>query len=162
MLVFVAIETTKDADTRDPAGDAPAGSEDLAREAWGLFQRIAYASKPAMIAAAREFDLLPPHIFALRNLEQPIPMGQLARLLVCDNSNITGIVDRLEERGLVERTADEHDRRVKLLVLTKEGERVRAELIDRISTPPAPIEALGLDDQRALRDILERAVEQLD
>jgi DNA-binding MarR family transcriptional regulator len=151
MLVLVAIETTKQTDTQE-----------LAREAWGLFQRIAFASKPAMIAAAREFDLLPPHVFALRHLERPMPMGELARMLFCDNSNITGIVDRLEERGLVERTADQNDRRVKLLVLTGEGEKVRDELIERISTPPSSIAALTPEDLRTLRDILERAVDELD
>ena len=45
-------------------------------------------------------------------------MSELANALFCDNSNVTGIVDRLEERGLVRREAAEGDRRVKLLVLT--------------------------------------------
>jgi DNA-binding MarR family transcriptional regulator len=151
MLVFVAIETTKSADPQE-----------LAREAWGLFQRIAFADKPALVTAAREFDLLPPHVFALRHLDQPMPMGELARMLFCDNSNVTGIVDRLEERGLVARTADQHDRRVKLLVLTPEGENVRQELMERISVPPPSIAALAPEDLRALRDILRRAAEQLD
>jgi MarR family transcriptional regulator, organic hydroperoxide resistance regulator len=156
MLVHVAIETTKSPDTQD----SPLGS--LASEAWALFQKLAYAHKPAMIATAREFDLLPPHMMALRLLDQPTPMGELARQLFCDNSNITGIVDRLEERDLVERKPDEHDRRVKLLVLTSEGRRVREQVMARLSVPPAAIESLSLDDLSALHDILERASEQLD
>ena len=36
-------------------------------------------------------------------LEEPMPMGELARRLDCDTSNITGIVDRLETRGLITR-----------------------------------------------------------
>ena len=40
-------------------------------------------------------------------------MSALAHALHCDNSNVTGIVDRLEAAGLVERRAAEHDRRVK-------------------------------------------------
>src|SRR5262245_28921867 len=104
------------------AGEGGVGDDDaLAREAWDLLQRIAFAHKPAIVAAAREFDLLPPHLFALKNLDRPRPMGELARMLFCDSSNVTGIVDRLEERGLVARTADENDRRVRLLVLTSEG-----------------------------------------
>jgi hypothetical protein len=50
---------------------------------------------------------------------------------------------------------------VKLLVLTKEGERMRVEITKRMAEPPAPIAALSEKDQRALRDILQRAVEGL-
>jgi DNA-binding MarR family transcriptional regulator len=86
-------------------------------------------------------------------------MSDLAQSLFCDNSNVTGIVDRLEERGLVRREAAEGDRRVKLLVLTDEGERMRVEITKRMAEPPPPIAALSEADQRALRDILQRAVE---
>ena len=156
MLVLVAIETIKSTDTQK----ASRGS--LASETWALFQQIAYANKPVMIAVAREFDLLPPHMMALRLLDKPTPMGELAKQLFCDNSNITGIVDRLEERGLVERKADDHDRRVKLLVLTSEGRSVRDQVMARLSVPPASIESLSREDLSALRDILTRAAEQLD
>ena len=44
-------------------------------------------------------------------------MSSLAELLVCDASNITGIADRLEARGLVERRSVGADRRVKTLAL---------------------------------------------
>jgi len=136
--------------------------QSLASETWTLLQRLVHSQRPAFIALAREFDLIPPHMIALQSLDQPKPMSELARMLACDNSNVTGIVDRLEERGLVERTAAEHDRRVKLLVLTPEGRRVRQRLAARTSEPPAPILALSRDDQRALRDILRRAVHELD
>lgn len=152
----MAIETIKTAE--DASGAARDG---LASEAWVLLQRIAFSQRPAFVAVARELDLIPPHVIALQSLDRPIPMGELARLLACDNSNVTGLVDRLEERGLVERRADEHDRRVKLLVLTPEGKRVRDRLEARMSQPPAPILALSPDDQRALRDILRRAAESL-
>ncbi len=127
-----------------------------------LLQRVAFSQRPAFVAIARELDLIPPHVIALRALDQPMPMGELARNLACDNSNVTGIVDRLEERGLVERTAAEHDRRVKLLVLTREGRSVRQRLEARMSEPPPPILALSPDDQRTLRDILRRAAAELD
>jgi DNA-binding MarR family transcriptional regulator len=78
---------------------------------------------------------------------------------MCDNSNVTGIVDRLEERKLVRRGPAEGDRRVKLLVLTKEGEKMRVEITKRMAEPPPPIASLSEEDQRTLRDILKRAVE---
>ena len=88
-------------------------------------------------------------------------MSELAQALFCDNSNVTGIVDRLEERGLVRREPAKGDRRVKLLVLTKEGERMRVEITKRMAEPPPPIASLSEKDQRQLRDILKRAVENI-
>jgi DNA-binding MarR family transcriptional regulator len=88
-------------------------------------------------------------------------MSDLADALFCDNSNVTGIVDRLEERGLVRRQSSKKDRRVKLLILTKEGEWMRGEITKRMAQPPAPIASLSEKDQRELRDILKRAVESI-
>ena len=56
--------------------------------------------------------------------DEPLPMSALAGALQCDNSNVTGIVDRLEAAGLAERRAAERDRRVKTVVLTPHGEAV--------------------------------------
>jgi DNA-binding MarR family transcriptional regulator len=109
------------------------------------------------MAVLREYDLVPPHWIALQALEHPMPMGELAKVMVCDNSNITWITDRLEERGLVKRTPADYDRRVKLLVLTAEGRRVRKALQDRLSQPPPAIKQLSREDQRTLRAILKRA-----
>jgi DNA-binding MarR family transcriptional regulator len=101
-------------------------------------------------------------MIALRMLGAgPRKMSDLAHALFCDNSNVTGIVDRLEEGGLVRRTDSKKDRRVKLLVLTKEGERMRLEITKRMAEPPAPIASLTEKDQTALRDILQRAVASL-
>jgi DNA-binding MarR family transcriptional regulator len=85
-------------------------------------------------------------------------MSLLADKLFCDNSNVTGIVDRLEARGLIERHPAEHDRRVKLLVLTAEGERVRTIATRQMSQPPPAIAALPMEHKRALRDALRAAV----
>ena len=51
----------------------------------------------------------------------PTPMRRLAEQMNCEASNLTGLVDRLESRGLVERRPDPGDRRVRLLALTDEG-----------------------------------------
>ncbi|MGK8522697.1 MarR family winged helix-turn-helix transcriptional regulator [Nocardia asteroides] len=54
----------------------------------------------------------------------PVAMRALAETLACDASNVTGIINRLEKRGLVRREVNESDRRVTNLVITPEGERV--------------------------------------
>ena len=130
-----------------------------ASEAWALMFELMHLSKRRFMAIASEFELSPPQVMALRQLdpEQPKPMSELALALRCDNSNVTGIVDRLEDRGLVERRPAAHDRRVKMLSITARGAQVRAGLAARLDEPPEPLAALSLEDQRALRDIMRRA-----
>ena len=136
------------------------GRTDPGSEAWSLLHWLMVSNKPRMLALGQEFHLPFQGMIALRILGAgPRPMGELAKILACDSSNMTGITDRLEERGLVRREPAEHDRRVKLLVLTDEGERVRVEITKRLAEPPPAIAALSENDQRALRDILRRAIE---
>jgi DNA-binding MarR family transcriptional regulator len=136
------------------------GVTDPASEAWSLMHWMMVMNKQRMFAMAQEFDLSPQQMIAVRMLGAgPRKMSDLAHSLFCDNSNVTGIVDRLEERDLVRREAAEGDRRVKLLVLTKQGERMRIEITKRMLVPPVAIASLSEDDQRALRDILKRALE---
>jgi DNA-binding MarR family transcriptional regulator len=85
-------------------------------------------------------------------------MRELAAGLHCDPSNITGIVDRLGDRGLVERGSAPGDRRVKTLMLTEEGAALRMRLLDRLSEPPPGLGKLPVVEQRQLRDLLRRAL----
>jgi DNA-binding MarR family transcriptional regulator len=136
------------------------GRTDPGSEAWSLMHWMMVTNKQRLMATGQELDLAPQQMIALRMLGAgPRKMSELAQSLFCDNSNVTGIVDRLEERGLVRREAAEGDRRVKLLVLTKEGERMRVEITKRMAEPPPPIASLTEKDQRALRDILKRAID---
>jgi DNA-binding MarR family transcriptional regulator len=132
-----------------------------AHEAQRLFFEIGMETRKQAAQRLAELDLTFPLAHALRILdpERPRPMGELADVLFCDASNVTSLADRLESRGLVERHADPADRRVKTLALTREGVRVRERVLELMSEPPPPIAALSPADQRALRDILRRAVE---
>ncbi|MGH3038960.1 MAG: MarR family winged helix-turn-helix transcriptional regulator [Gaiellaceae bacterium] len=132
---------------------------EVAREAWELLFRVAKAKHGILTVRLAELDLTPVQAHALRRLdpERPLAMSALAEALYCHASNVTGIVDRLESRGLVERTPGIDDRRVKTLVLTPEGAEVRAHVIELLSEPPAALAALPAADQQALLDILRRA-----
>lgn len=138
--------------------DSPA--VDAAREAWAMIFRLMMENRARFMALAAQEDLSPAQAHALRLLEpdRELPMRELADQLFCDASNVTGIADRLEARGLVERRVAENDRRVKALALTAEGRRVRERVVGHMFEPPEPIKALPAADRRALRDILRRAV----
>lgn len=49
---------------------------------------------------------------------------RLGDMLLVNRSNVTGLVDRLEKSGWVKRLDDPNDRRVKLIKLTPEGEKI--------------------------------------
>lgn len=134
-----------------------AAGDDTAREAWGLLAGLVYP--PPFLAAARRLDLRPAAFGTLRALDRPRTMSEIAAVLHCDNSNVTGIVDVLEERGLAERRLSEADRRVKLIALTAEGRRVRARLKRAVEKPPAWLESLPEADRKSLRDLLRRATD---
>ncbi len=134
-----------------------------AHEAQKLFFEIGMAQRVKAGAALAELGVGFAQAHALRMLDpdEPIAMSALAERLFCDASNVTGLVDRLEARGLVERRSSEHDRRVKALTLTPAGVALRDQVLAVMSEPPEAIAALPAADQRALRDILARAVENL-
>jgi DNA-binding MarR family transcriptional regulator len=128
-------------------------------EAWKLLLRIVAAERARMPGIAAELGLSEAQCLVLEHLDPaaPVPMCRLAETLDCDRSNVTGIVGRLEARGLVERRPNPSDRRVKNLVLTEAGRRQRQRLLDRLAEPPAGIRALRPEEQKLLQAILRRA-----
>src|SRR3954466_3702843 len=140
-------------------GAATTTRADPATEAWELFMQLFGTARPRMLDVQAEYGLKPPQFFALDALDQPVPMSHIADMLRCDRSAVTWITDRLEERGYVERRADERDRRVKLLALTDEGRRVREQIRQRLAVPPDAITRLSRTEQRDLRDLLRKALD---
>src|SRR3954451_21372923 len=116
-----------------------------AREAWGLFWQIFMEDKRRRWAILSDIGIHPQQAMAIGSLKpgEPMPMSALAEALHCDNSNITGIVDRLEAAGLAERRPHERDRRVKAVVLTEKGERMQIEIERRAGEPPETIASLS-------------------
>ena len=133
-----------------------------ADEAWQLMDGLWLAARHRAAVVAAEFGLSPPQVLALRHLDLDggMPMNSLAAQLRCDNSNVTGIIDRLEDRGLVERRPALHDRRVKHLALTDEGRSLRARIDRRMAEAPEVLARLSAADQRTLRDVLRRALDR--
>src|SRR6476659_8010526 len=99
-------------------------------DTWELLMDLVMAERARIPQIAAEFQLSPPQVHALRMLqpEQPLPMGRLACALGCDTINLTGIVDRLEQRGLSELRPSDRDRRVNVAVDPAQGAEVRKAL----------------------------------
>ena len=62
----------------------------------------------------------------------PLSSADLSRRMFVTPSNITGIIDRLEKKGLVERIRRREDRRIVLITLTEDGERISKMIPDPI------------------------------
>jgi MarR family transcriptional regulator, organic hydroperoxide resistance regulator len=130
-------------------------------EAWHLLVQFFFSQRATLPPLAAELQLSPAQCHVLHLIEpgRPVPMGRLAETLACDASNVTGLVDRLESRGLVRRRPSSEDRRVKVLDLTETGARLRAQLLDRMTTPPNTLDRLSVSEQRTLVRILTMLLE---
>jgi DNA-binding MarR family transcriptional regulator len=109
-------------------------------------------------AAVARFELSVAQAKALRYLAQagPVPMRELAGGLHCDASNVTGIVDRLEQRGLVSRQITPHDRRVKSLVVTRDGALLARKVWSHVLDRTAVLDGLTEEEHLVLLVLLRR------
>ena len=138
---------------------SPPGKD--ACRAWQLLVKFFFAQRAHLPSGARS-DLSPIQCHVLHLIEpaRPLPMSRLADTLSCDASNVTGLVDRLESRGLVRRRSSPQDRRVKVLQLTPAGARLRTRLLRQMTGGSFPLSRLSLDQQRTLVNILEELVDE--
>jgi DNA-binding MarR family transcriptional regulator len=87
---------------------------------------------------------------------ETVPVRTIADRGGVDPSNLSAAVESLEARGLVERPAAAHDRRVRAVRLTSAGEDLRARLEDCLHDGHPAVARLGPEDREALRDLLRR------
>lgn len=93
---------------------------------------------------------------ALGFTEHQMSMSALARVLACDASNVSQIVARLEARGLVERSVDGADRRVKLVRITPAGRRTYRRVRAEFGYARDRLGRLDDDERRELHRLLEK------
>jgi DNA-binding MarR family transcriptional regulator len=105
---------------------------------------------------AERYSLTFPQLMLLYQLYKANSlMGTVAKKMHCDASNITGIVDRLESQGYIERVALPKDRRAKELHITEQG----TELIEKIlADMPSQLNITSLSsfEQEELRTIVHK------
>jgi DNA-binding MarR family transcriptional regulator len=141
--------------------DASRGRSDtdaLARRVWEALFELLIRSAPLRTASLARRGLTPNDSRALFSLDRRTgrSMRSLADEWQCDPSNATLIVDRLEELGLACRQPLLHDKRVKLVVLTRQGGKIRSDLLEEFHRPPAEFERLDRNDLEALERIVAK------
>jgi DNA-binding MarR family transcriptional regulator len=134
------------------------GKDALADEAWGLVKAVMISGRDVGFEVAASYGLTPGDLKSLLTLsEDAAPtMSALAEMWTCDASNVTWLVDRLEQGSLVERRPSTTDRRSKTVVLTERGRRARRQLMAAFTTAPAPLRKLSRADLEALCALLRR------
>jgi DNA-binding MarR family transcriptional regulator len=129
---------------------------EVSAEVAGLLYEITFVFWGHFVARAAELGLAPTQAHALAVLEpdRPMTMREMAMALECDPSTVTGVADRLEAQGYIERRPLAGDRRVRALALTEAGRERRASLVARLLEAPESVTGLPADQLRSLRDAL--------
>jgi MarR family transcriptional regulator, organic hydroperoxide resistance regulator len=128
-------------------------NEALAAEVWRPIFDLIVSTAPERDAFIRRLGLSPAESRALASLDPAHgrPMWALAREWGCDPSNATWLVDRLERQGLASRESVASDRRIRSVVLTPRGARLRARLVRAFYRPPRLLAGLARRDLESLR-----------
>lgn len=141
-----------------PTDEQDVGLRILAGDVWRSMAEFTWSRVQGGRAfhALKHLGLTPGHLKVLGVLQpgEAIPMGTIADHLSMDRSMVTWLIDRLEERKLVEREMLATDRRVKVVRLTRRGERTKTRVFAELFEPPAELVALGADRLEALRTAL--------
>jgi DNA-binding MarR family transcriptional regulator len=119
------------------------------------FAALFVEAKAYFDKAFGDLGVPPPCAKALRAIEGPTSMKDLATRLKCDGSFVTAIADGLEQRDLARREVDPKDRRVKNLVLTPAGDRLREQVQELFDGFPG-LARLEPDERASLIALLRK------
>jgi DNA-binding MarR family transcriptional regulator len=119
--------TTPQTPLSSPAPQLP---EELVASATFLLKRLGFAAKERAMEAYERTGLHPYHHAILLVLDEGSSetQGAIADALGYDRGQLVGLLDELEERGLVERRRDPNDRRRHIVRLTADGKRMLRQL----------------------------------
>jgi len=139
---------------------AASANRELADEIHRLIVSIATRTKLHEDACMDRLSLSRMEAKALYRLEpgEAVSVRTLAGRGLVDPSNLTGAIDTLKERGLIQRESAKHNRRVRSLRLTPEGEKLRVRLVDELLAGYPGVAGLSRGEQTKLRDLLRRAL----
>jgi DNA-binding MarR family transcriptional regulator len=110
------------------------------------------------LAAHYKLSAVQAKVLLLLQPDGALTMRAIAGRLQYDASNLTGVIDRLEEMGAVRRQPHPSDRRAKGVVLTAEGQRIRRAFWDRLTSNTGPLGRLNDRELISLRKLLGTAL----
>jgi DNA-binding MarR family transcriptional regulator len=142
------------------AATPSAGDLRLEGEVVGLWFEIQARLEGHFAALAAEYRLsaVQAKVLLILQPEGAMTMRALAGGLQYDASNMTGVVDRLEDMGMVRRQSQPNDRRARAVVLTEEGQRVRVAFWKKLTSRSGPLGGLNSHDLTNLRALLRSAL----
>jgi len=129
----------------------------LADALYSVFNALQH-SVNGLLAELNLTESLADALWQLDPASGPLSRRMLAERLHCDPSNVTFLVDRLEERGLAQRVENPHDRRVKGVSLTAAGIVTRDRLLSAAADSPL-FAGLSPDEQQQLIDLLSQCLQ---
>jgi DNA-binding MarR family transcriptional regulator len=139
-------------------GEADRSTDDqMDRDVCKLVHQFAQGLDVHVRRVAEQLGLTAAQVVALRELTDPITARELAGRMFCEPSNVTFVLDRLEQQGLIQRQPHPTDRRAKQIVLTAEGRRCRVDVLQRLRTH-SPLAPLTATQQQSLRELLQTLV----
>ena len=143
---------------RESSTERALQNPDLANDAWRRMTELFLSRKHQVMEIAAAHSLNPGAMNALLFLQpgEPCSMRTLADAWKCDASNVTWLVDRLEEHGLAERRPHPTDRRVRTVALTRKGTKMRAQIESKLFEAPASMRELSGHDLETLGRILRK------
>jgi len=126
---------------------------DPIRDVVYLLRKIMQGAQQYTKKLHKTFNVSTPQLGILRvlNEEGPLSPSQIARRIMVQSSTVTGILDRLEQKGLVTRERDSPDRRVITVYITDPGRRLAE------SAPP-PLQIKIVNGLRRLKDAERREI----
>jgi len=133
--------------------------EERALRLWIALARSTSTFSRAVGGRVSEYGLTLPQFGVLEALHHlgPLPLGELAEKLLVTGGNVTYVMDRLEEQGLVSRTRCGKDRRVVWACLTEEGRTLITEVFPgHASFIRELASVLEPDEQELLRELLKK------
>jgi DNA-binding MarR family transcriptional regulator len=113
---------------------------------------------------ATRLGVTPTQLSVLKMLHEigDLSLGELSKEIRAHNSTVTGIVDRMEAAGLVERARSDEDRRVWIIRLSAEGKKVADKArVGPWETLRAALKRLDHDDQAKLTQLLRKVAENV-
>jgi DNA-binding MarR family transcriptional regulator len=136
--------------------DGEAGDDELNQQIVDTFGELIRNAHDLGQSIAADCGLTVSDSKALFLLEAPMTMKELGLRMGCDPSFVTTVADALEKRGLARREPSERDRRSKNLVLTPDGESLRAKLWSELSARAPWCATLDTSERRCLLTLMRK------